>query len=125
MTLSELNLSQWERKDLLILQRMLEQELTQRSDTERKAAMQQINAICQQMGVPMLEILGMTNLKNRQGPRLGSKVDVRYQHPEKPELKWTGRGRQPIWMRQWLAAGGTMEQVDLRTVLRNLPSAAQ
>jgi DNA-binding protein H-NS len=125
MTLSELNLAQWPRRDLLTLQRMLEQELAQRSSTERKAALQQINAICQQVGVPMLALLGMTNLKRSTGPRLGSKVDVRFQHPEKPELKWTGRGRQPIWLRQWLEAGGTMAQVDLREASGNLPTEAQ
>ncbi len=125
MDLSSLDLQQWQQKDLLSLQRMLAEELERRSSSERKAAIQQINAICQQVGVPILEILSLTHLKRTTGPRLGSKVDVRYQHPEKPELKWTGRGRQPIWMRQWLETGGTMEQLDLRKVSRSLPTAAQ
>ena len=124
MDLSSVDLQQWQQKDLLTLQRMLAEELERRSSAERKAAMQKINAICQQMGVPILEILNLTHVKKSQGPRLGSKVAVRYQHPEKPELKWTGRGRQPIWMQQWLEGGGTMEQLDLRKASPNLPTAA-
>jgi DNA-binding protein H-NS len=39
----------------------------------------------------------------------GTKIAPKYQHPNNPELRWTGRGIKPAWVRDWLAGGGTME----------------
>ncbi len=124
MELSSVNLQQWEKSDLLVLQKMLTQELERRNNQSKKEAMQKINAICQNMGVPMLEILGMTGLQ-RTGPKKGTKVAIRYQHPQRKELIWTGRGRQPVWMREWLEAGGTIDELDLRKASFNLTAAVQ
>lgn len=38
---------------------------------------------------------------------------VRYRHPDQPEtLTWSGRGRKPLWVQEWLDNGGTLEQLD-------------
>lgn len=37
---------------------------------------------------------------------------VPYKHPEDKLLSWTGRGRKPLWVQNWLDNGGTLE--DLR-----------
>lgn len=38
---------------------------------------------------------------------------VPYQHPEDNDLTWSGRGRKPKWVQDWIANGGTLE--DLKT----------
>lgn len=35
---------------------------------------------------------------------------AKYRHPENPEVTWSGRGRQPVWIREALAAGKSLEQ---------------
>lgn len=40
-----------------------------------------------------------------------AKAPVKFQHPENPELKWTGRGNKPNWVKECLANGLTMEQL--------------
>lgn len=32
-------------------------------------------------------------------------VAVKYRHPDDPAQQWSGRGRQPAWVKQWLASG--------------------
>lgn len=34
------------------------------------------------------------------------RVPVKYRHPSEPELTWTGRGRRPRWVAEWVAAHG-------------------
>lgn len=40
-----------------------------------------------------------------------AKAPVKFQHPENAELKWTGRGNKPNWVKECLANGLTMEQL--------------
>jgi DNA-binding protein H-NS len=32
-------------------------------------------------------------------------VPVKFRHPKDSSLTWTGRGRKPAWVVQWLASG--------------------
>lgn len=36
----------------------------------------------------------------------------RYQHPENPELYWSGRGRKPSWVEEWLANDKTLAEIE-------------
>jgi DNA-binding protein H-NS len=47
------------------------------------------------------------------GSRLGKKKTAsppKYQHPENPELTWSGRGRQPRWLKEAVEAGQAQEE---------------
>ena len=44
----------------------------------------------------------------------GRQATARYRHPDDPNLTWTGRGRKPVWVIEWLDAGGTLEQLEAR-----------
>lgn len=35
----------------------------------------------------------------------------KYRHPDKPELTWSGLGRKPKWMRDFLSRGKSLEDV--------------
>lgn len=37
----------------------------------------------------------------------------RYRHPSDTSLTWTGRGRKPAWVAEWLVNGGTLEQLEV------------
>lgn len=40
-----------------------------------------------------------------------AKAPQKFQHPDNSELKWTGRGNKPNWVKECLANGLTMEQL--------------
>ncbi|WP_230414471.1 H-NS histone family protein [Collimonas silvisoli] len=40
-----------------------------------------------------------------------AKVAVRYRHPSDASLQWTGRGRQPKWVQEWVSAGKALEEL--------------
>lgn len=39
------------------------------------------------------------------------KVPPKYRHPKDEDLTWTGRGNSPIWVRDYLGSGGTLEEL--------------
>lgn len=45
--------------------------------------------------------------------RGGSKSVPRYRHPENASMTWTGRGRQPGWVKEHLAGGGKIEELAI------------
>jgi DNA-binding protein H-NS len=52
------------------------------------------------------------NLKGSQTKKATKPVAARYQHPENPEQQWSGRGRQPRWVKEYLEKPGkTLESL--------------
>nr|MBV6628611.1 H-NS histone family protein [Oceanococcus sp. HetDA_MAG_MS8] len=43
----------------------------------------------------------------------GSKVAPKYRDPNNPATTWSGRGRKPKWVEAHLAAGGSMESLEI------------
>ena len=42
-----------------------------------------------------------------------SNVQVKYRNPENPDQQWSGRGRQPVWIKTLLASGKSLEDVSV------------
>lgn len=40
-------------------------------------------------------------------------TSTQYRHPSKSDLTWTGRGKKPKWVTEWLAQGKTMEALTV------------
>ncbi len=38
-----------------------------------------------------------------------AKVKATYRNPDNPEQQWSGRGRQPAWIKAWIASGKSIE----------------
>ena len=36
-------------------------------------------------------------------------VQVKYRNPKNPNEQWSGRGRQPAWVKAWVASGKSLE----------------
>jgi DNA-binding protein H-NS len=50
--------------------------------------------------------------KTPKTPKTSSKAsgEVKYRNPDDPAQQWTGRGRQPAWIKAWIASGKSLEQ---------------
>ncbi|MBS1170182.1 MAG: histidinol phosphate phosphatase [Burkholderiaceae bacterium] len=103
MNLSELSVS-----ELRALQEKIKQEMKKREENEIAEAKRKIQAIAQSVGLPLKDLL-TASVRTA-----GSKVPPRYRHPEKNDLTWTGRGHQPVWVREWLAGGKSLEALRIK-----------
>ncbi|UXU75774.1 MULTISPECIES: H-NS histone family protein [unclassified Paracoccus (in: a-proteobacteria)] len=41
------------------------------------------------------------------------KVAAKYASPDDPDLTWTGRGRKPKWVQEWLESGKRLEDLAI------------
>lgn len=98
MNLSNMNLA-----ELRDLEEKTRREIKKRESEELSRARDEILSIAQKLGVPLKDILGA------QGKVKSGKPASHYQHPENAELHWSGRGRKPGWVKDWLGAGKTLE----------------
>jgi DNA-binding protein H-NS len=98
-----MDLSKMSLGDLRNLQDSIKQEMKRREHQEVAKAREQILAIAQSVGVPLKELIS-----TGRGAKVGT-VPVRYRHPDQSTQQWTGRGRQPKWVKEWVESGKTMD----------------
>lgn len=94
MDLSKLGMV--ELRDLLERAR---KEETRRAKSEVDAARSEIYAIAQRLSIPLKDLIGLGIRKTT------GKVAVQYRNPADGTQEWTGRGRQPKWVKELVASG--------------------
>ena len=94
--------------DLRNLQEQIKQEMKKREVQEVQKAREQILAIAQSVGVPLKDLLATGG---RGSATKGNSVAVRYRHPDNASQQWTGRGRQPKWVKEWVEGGKSIDQL--------------
>lgn len=107
MDLSGLSLT-----DLRALQEQVKQEIKKREHDDVIKAREQIMAIAQSVGVPLKKLMGGPARAAKPGTAV-AKVAVRYRHPTDASLQWTGRGRQPKWVQDWVASGQLLDALKV------------
>lgn len=90
--------------ELRSLQDRAAQEIKARQNQEVAKAREQILAIAQSVGVPLDDLVRSTK-----SVKVSKKAAVQYRHPENASLEWTGRGRQPNWVKAWVDEGKSIE----------------
>lgn len=87
-------------------QTMLSTEVKKRHEETKREAMTQIRNIAAVAGIALEDIIKSTPKTARVS---ASPVAIKYRHPEKPELVWTGRGRHPQWVKDWNEQNGNTD----------------
>lgn len=104
-------------KQLKALHLSVAKEIERRANGERKKAIDEIRALVKARGLKLEELISEKPQRQQRvakaakpgkpkGKRAPAKI--KYRHPEQKNLTWTGRGRQPKWVAEWLAAGKTL-----------------
>ena len=100
MDLSNLSVS-----DLRTLQENIKQQLKKREQQELSQAREKILEIAQSIGVSVKELIG-SGIRAKTGT-----VAVQYRNPNDASQQWTGRGRQPKWVKEWIESGKSLDLV--------------
>jgi DNA-binding protein H-NS len=107
--LPPMDLSNFSVSDLRALQENIKQQLKKREQQELTSAREQILAIAQSVGLPLSELIN--GIKRPQKEKTA--VAVQYRHPDDATLQWTGRGRQPKWIKEWVDSGKSLDLVRI------------
>ena len=87
------------------LQQQIPAELKRRETQEKVNILKEVQAFAKARGYALEELVG----KEIKVKTSGGKVKVKYRHPQDASLEWTGRGRQPKWVVEWLGKGNKIE----------------
>jgi len=93
--------------DMRNLQEQIKQEMKKREVQDVQKAREQIQAIAQSVGMSLKDLIAAGGRSSK-----GASVAVRYRHPQDNAQQWTGRGRQPKWVKEWVEGGKSID--DLR-----------
>lgn len=99
------NLSLFELKSLLD---QIPAEIKRREKDEMAKLRKEVEALVHARGFSLDELINESSSKE---PKERKAVAVKYRHPENNSLAWTGRGRQPRWVADFISHGGTIEQL--------------
>ena len=91
------------------LQQQIPAELKRREAQEKVNILNEVRAFAKARGYALEELVS----KEAKVKVASGKVKVKYRHPENASLEWTGRGRQPKWVAEWVAKGGQMEALTV------------
>ena len=85
-------------------------EIVARREAEREKVLQQMRELAGSLGMTLEEVV-RAEKGQKSGP--GS-VPPKYRHPDNPALTWTGRGKRPSWVTEWLNAGKSLEDAAIQ-----------
>lgn len=101
-----MDLSNMSLADLRKLSQDVQAAIDQRKNSDIAAARQQIEEIAKSVGIPLPELLsGRDGKGTKKAGKSTGTVAVRYRHPDEATQQWTGRGRQPHWVKEWVESG--------------------
>lgn len=102
MDLSKLSIT-----ELKELQARIPEAIAKKKVEEKQKIVEETKAFLAAKGYSLDDLLGKVKGSRKGAPR--GPVAVKYRHPQNAGLTWTGRGRKPVWVTEWLKGGKTME----------------
>lgn len=112
-----MNLKNMSAAELSKLKAAVEKEIESRKKTQRNKALGEIKSIAAKYGLKLTEVVGTpAGQSGQRKPKIKKTVKstekkVAYRHPENPQLTWSGgRGRRPQWVKDWEAAGHSLDE---------------
>ena len=102
-----MNLTNLSVADLRSLQENIKLELKNREHREVADAREKILAIAKSVGVSVRELVG-NGVRTKSGP-----VAAQYRNPGDASQQWSGRGRQPKWIKAWIDSGKSLDETRI------------
>ena len=133
-----MDISTYSLTELRRLQGKIEAEIRRRSDTARKDLLKRMQKLAAEHGMSLTDVLGQDGdkpaaikapkaAKTPKAAKPAKKASgktasvIKFRHPENPAIGWTGHGRKPQWVIDWLAQGKPLD--ELRANTESAPSA--
>lgn len=91
------------------LETQVAEELKKRQFLSISKAREQILHIAQNAGISVKELLSVKSSNATKG----HPAPVKYRHPDDPTQQWSGRGRQPGWVKAWISSGKSLEKTKV------------
>ncbi|MCK0505496.1 H-NS family nucleoid-associated regulatory protein [Aromatoleum anaerobium] len=118
MDLATLSLTELRR-----LQSKVETEIRRRSDNTRRELIKKMQKMAADEGLSLSDLIGSApasedkrspgKRKAKPAAKKTSPIPAKYRHPENPAISWSGRGRKPHWVVDWLAQDKPLVELEI------------
>ena len=102
--MTDIDLSNMSLSELKKLQKNVTKAIDSYQDRQRKDALAAAEAAANKMGYTLADLTGLSHKKAK------TVSAPMYRHPENSEMTWTGRGRQPDWIKSALENGQSKDE---------------
>jgi len=92
--------------ELKSLLNLLPAEIKKKEKEEKAKTLKELEAFAAERGFTLEELVGTSPEKNER-----VSVAIKFRHPQRPELVWSGRGKRPKWVVDFLNENGSLEQL--------------
>jgi DNA-binding protein H-NS len=103
--MADIDLSTMTDEDLKALRKEIDATLVKNEKRRKDEALKAIHDAANQYGFSLEEIISGKTRKSAK-----SKGEIKYRHPQKPDLTWTGKGRRPEWIKEAVESGADLEK---------------
>ncbi len=100
--MSEIDLTGLSLEELKALQKRVNKAVETYAERQKQEALAALEAKAREMGFSLSELTGAAKKSKTVGA-------PKYSHPTDPSLTWTGKGRQPNWIKEGLAQGKSLD----------------
>lgn len=100
----KIDLDKLSREDLVQLRKDVDKAITSFDERRRQEALAAVEAKAKEMGFSLNELTQGQGAKKTKAA-----LPPKYRHPENPAKTWSGRGRQPAWIKEGLDQGKSLD----------------
>lgn len=108
--MAKIDLNTMSREELITLKSDVEKAITSYDARIKKEALAAAEAEAVKRGFTLTDLLAQSKPVKKKSAANPPK----YRHPENPEQTWTGRGRQPGWIKEHLEAGQSLDELLIK-----------
>ncbi len=117
--MSQIDLKKMNMTELRALEKRVARAIASRQKRERKEALSALEVKAKQLGYSLGELLGNAKSGEKTTAAKPAKprkpVAPKYRNPENPSQTWSGRGRQPNWLKEAVASGKPIETFAIKS----------
>ena len=104
---NSIDLSKLSIEEMEALAKDIEIEINTRREAERERVLEQMRELAASIGTTPEQLFG----KAGRAAVAEKTVAVKYRHPDNPALTWSGRGKRPLWVVEYLATGKSLDEL--------------
>lgn len=104
--MAQVDLRSFSFEELDQLAQAIEVEKRRRQDEDRQQILHDARAMAARYGLSVEQFLATPATKTR------TRAQVKYRNPTNPRQTWSGRGKQPAWVKNALATGVTLHDLE-------------
>ena len=103
-----MDLSNYTTEQLNQLKKDIDKEVQSRRKEDSKKAQQEMKQVAERYGFTLNDLV-----PGQQPAKTRAKGKAQFQHPTDASKTWTGRGRKPVWIKDWEAEGRSLDELRI------------